>query len=265
MRRLRALFFSNDGLGAGHLSRSLAVARALARKVPELEVALATSSQADALLSAVPIAAVRWPSPTSARGSGWSDETRREVAARVVRGVIEGFRPDVLVTDTFPSGPHAELDGLLRKVRYRALVRRTVRGDRAREGDMATRGLEEHQLAIVPDDPHELREEALPIPSVRVPPITLFEVDDALGRTAARRRLGLPLEGRFVLVAPGGGGDVEAADRAAKIAEAIARTATTIGATPVVAVGPLGQRAAIPSSIQRVSETPVQPLSLIHI
>jgi len=53
MRPLRVLFFANDGLGAGHLARTLAIARALRRKVKPMELMLATTSEADALLRTV--------------------------------------------------------------------------------------------------------------------------------------------------------------------------------------------------------------------
>jgi predicted glycosyltransferase len=256
MRPLRAMFFANDGLGAGHLARTLAILRALRRKLGRAEVLLATTSEADAFLAAERIATVRWPTPLTARGCGWSDAARRELAGRVVRATIEAVKPDLLVTDTFPSGPHGELSGLLREIPRRALVRRSVRPERA--GELAlSQGLCEYQVAIVPDDPTEHRAEHLPMPAVRVPPITLFEADEAVDRDTARARLGLPREGRLVVVCSGGGGDTDAAALAERTATAIARLPG--GAEPVLAVGPLarGRRA---SGIRQVAETPLQPL-----
>jgi predicted glycosyltransferase len=254
---LRVLFFANDGLGAGHLTRTLAIARALRRKVRRLESMLATTSEAMALLTAEPIAAVRWPAPTTARESGWPDGLRRSVASRVVSGLLQGFRPDLLVTDTFPSGPHGELAGLVLEVPRRVLVRRSVRADRP-PGGAPDAGLSDYELAIVPDDPVEVRLEALPIPAVRVPPITLFEADEAVGRDEARARLGLEREGRFVLVASGGGGDAEATRDAVRIAEAIARIPG--GPWPVIAAGPLARSRPSVPGVQVVTEAPLQPL-----
>jgi predicted glycosyltransferase len=259
MRPLRALFFANDGLGAGRLTRTLAIARALRRQASPLELLVATSSEADALLSAERIAAVRWPTPLAARESGWSDAARRALAARVVRGAIEGFRPDLLVTDTFPWGPHGELGGLVREVPRRALVRRSVRQERAGEATLRA-GLSDYDLAIVPDDPGEHRAESLPIPAVRVPPITLFEAHEALDRETARARLGLPAQGRLILVSAGGGGDADAAAQAAQIAEAIAHLPG--GPLPVLAVGPLARgrsRSMGATGVRQVEETPLQP------
>jgi len=257
MRPLRVLFFANDGLGAGHLARTLAIARALRRKVKQMELMLATTSEADALLAAEPIATVRWPAPTTAKQSGWSDALRRAVAARVVCGVIEGFRPDLLVTDTFPSGPHGELSGLVLEVPRRALVRRSVRADRIGEAT-ADAGLADYELAIVPDDPGEHRVESLPIPVVRVPPITLFEANEGIDREAARARLGLPPEGRFILICSGGGGDADAAALATRVARTIAGIPG--GPSPVLALGPLARARPAPTGIPWVRETPLQPL-----
>jgi len=192
-----------------------------------------------------------------AQASGWPEPVRRSVAARVASGIVEGFRPELIVTDTFPSGPHGELHGLIREVPRRVLVRRSVRSA-ARDEGAAGAGLEDYELAILPDDPDEQQGASLTIPCVRVPPITLFEAHDAVDRATARATLGLPRDGRIILVASGGGGDANAAALAAQVAAAIGRMPD--GPRPVLAVGPLGDPAAAPAGIARVSVTPLQPL-----
>jgi predicted glycosyltransferase len=254
-RPLRALFFANDGLGAGHVARALAVARALRRAAGQVEILLATTSEADALIAAERPACVRWPAPAAAREAGLDDAARREIAARVLRGAVEGFRPDLLVTDTFPTGPHGELAGLVREIPRRALVRRSVRPERAAEA-LLRAGIADYHLAVVPDDPGEHRAEALPIPVKRVPPITLREAAEALPREEARRRLGLPRDARVILVAAGGGGDPEAAALAARLAEAVAAT----GALAALAAGPLSRaRRARRGPAHVIREAPLQP------
>src|SRR5262245_44328888 len=94
-RALRVLLFANDGLGAGHVARALAIARALKRRAPgaggAIELLLATTSEADRLIAGLGVACVRWPAPRAARESGWSDAERRHVAEHVLRGAIDGF------------------------------------------------------------------------------------------------------------------------------------------------------------------------------
>lgn len=259
-RPLRVLLMANDGLGAGHVTRSIAVAQGLERRAAargtRVELLLATTSEADPLIGSTEIPCVRWPTPGRAREGGWTDAARRELGAGVLRGVLEGFRPDLLVTDTFPLGPHGELTGLVAEVPRRALIRRSVRPERAMDSLLRS-GLSDYDLAILPDDPQEHRPETLPIPWVRVPPITLLEAAQAHPREAARKCLGLPLEGSVLLVGAGGGGDPEAMGCAINICQSIERLAP--GILPVLALGPLLRQSPGTEGLRITRECPLQP------
>lgn len=237
-RSLRVLLVAHDGFSAGHVVRSLAIARGLARVAARRGIALgavlATTSEADALLACEPLAIVRVPAPGAARQAGLSDAERRRLVRTVLDGAIEAFGPDLIVVDTFPSGPHGELAGLAEvgARAKRALVRRSVPEV---PGDALIAGLSGYDLAILAGDPSPPSVE-LPVPVRHVPPITLAEAGDGLDRAAARAALELP-EGRVILVATGGGGDPGAAERGRAIAEAILRVAPDV--TPVLALGPL--------------------------
>lgn len=220
---------------------------------------LATTSEADALLAREAIAVVRLPAPGAARRAGFSDAERRRLVRGAIEGVVRSFGPDLVVADTFPSGPHGELASLGRGPAKRALVRRSVPAARAND-DVLTAGLADHDLAIVADDPvaHD-GEAALPIPALRVPPITLAEAGEALPREEARAALGLPAGARAVLVATGGGGDADGTARARAIARAIARVAPEV--VVVLADGPLATTAddgAPGARVVRVA--PLQPV-----
>jgi UDP-N-acetylglucosamine--N-acetylmuramyl-(pentapeptide) pyrophosphoryl-undecaprenol N-acetylglucosamine transferase len=239
-RPLRVLLVANDGFSAGHVARAIAIARGLVRVAARRDLAvaavLATTSEAHALLASEPLAIVTLPAPVAARRAGLSDAERRTLVRAALDGVVEGFSPDLLVVDTFPSGPHGELAGLRCRAR-RALVRRSVPGV---PHDALTAGLGDYDLAVLAGDPAPLAIQ-LPVSVLHVPPITLAEARDGLDRDAARARLGLA-DGRAILVAAGGGGDRDAAARAWAIAEAIVRVAPDV--TPVVALGPLVDSAA---------------------
>jgi UDP-N-acetylglucosamine--N-acetylmuramyl-(pentapeptide) pyrophosphoryl-undecaprenol N-acetylglucosamine transferase len=234
-RPLRVLLVANDGFSAGHVTRAIAIARGLARVATRrglaLRCVLATTSEAHALLAPEPLAIVTLPAPAAARRAGLSDAERRRLAHATLAGVMDGFGPDLLVVDTFPSGPHGELDGLGGHAR-RALIRRSV-PDLHAQALLA--GLGSYDLAVLAADPAP-QPAVLPIATRHVPPITLAEARDGLDRAAARAMLGLPA-GRVILVAAGGGGDPDAATRAREIAEAILRVAPEV--TPVLALGPL--------------------------
>jgi UDP-N-acetylglucosamine--N-acetylmuramyl-(pentapeptide) pyrophosphoryl-undecaprenol N-acetylglucosamine transferase len=270
-RPLRVLLVANDGFSAGHIARTIAIARGLARRGAAREITLrlllATTSEAHALLAGEGAAVVHLPAPLAARRAGFSDAERRRLVRDTLGALAASFAPDLLVADTFPSGPHGELDGVGARAR-RAIVRRSVPDER--EGDATlTKGLAAFHLAIVADDPHPVTHR-LPIPSVRVPPITMGEARDGLSRQAARAELGLPAEGRVIVVAAGGGGDPEAALRATALAEAAHRVAPE--ATVVLALGPLAplpraasasatvSAATVSAAVRVVRAAPLQPL-----
>lgn len=259
-RALRVMAVANDGFSVGHVARTIAIARALARRAGgrgiELRGLLVTTSEAHALLANEAVAIVRLPAPNSARRAGWLDDERRRLARAVVDATVDGFGPDLIVADTFPSGPHGELRAVGRRAK-RALIRRSVVDDRH---DALTAGLADYDLAIVADDPDRI-EPRLAIPTIHVPPITIGEPRDALDRANARAALGLPPGVRAILVAAGGGGDAEAAARAWTIAELVVAIDPDVAC--VIALGPLadhGQPTRPRSRVLIARAVPIQPL-----
>jgi UDP-N-acetylglucosamine--N-acetylmuramyl-(pentapeptide) pyrophosphoryl-undecaprenol N-acetylglucosamine transferase len=261
-RALRVLSTANDGLSLGHATRSLAIARALRRAAAarelELELLMVTTSTADI---ADDVASVRLPHPASARAGGLSDGTRRRVARAAIDGIAEAFGPDLIVVDTFPSGPHGELAGLLRIDSKRALVRRHVREERARD-DALTAGIERFDLVVAADDPEPYALDVQRVPVARVPPIVLE--GEALSRSEARAALRIPLEARAILVACGGGGDGDAVARGERIAEMIAEAEPA--SVVVLARGPLAPASRrSPERVHRVSaQGPRSPLRTLR-
>ena len=255
MRALRVMFVANDGFSVGHVARTIAIARALARRATDRDIVLrgllATISEAHELLASEPLAVVRLPAPGAARRAGWADDERRRLTRATVDGIVEGFGPDLIVVDTFPSGPHGELCGVGRRAK-RALVRRSVADDR---NEALTAGLADHDLAIVAGDPDRI-EPRLAIATVHVPPITIGEARDGLDRAAARAALDLPARGRAILIAAGGGGDSDAAARARAIADLVVEIAPDVAT--VLALGPLGPEPRRRANVTRVA--PIQPL-----
>ena len=245
------MLVANDGFSAGHVARAIAIARGLARGTQrrglELRIVLLTTSEADTLLADEPIAIVRLPAPDAGRRAGFADAERRRLASAIVDGVVEGFAPDLVVADTFPSGPHGELAGIGRRAK-RALIRRSVPDERA---DLLSAGLGDYDLAVLADDPGAV-ETLMTTAIVRVPPITLG--GPILSRDDARRSLGISVSARAILIAAGGGGDAAAAARADRLAAVVARISPDV--TTVVARGPLDR--ATPAR----GEIRIAPLSL---
>jgi predicted glycosyltransferase len=239
-RALRVLLVANDGLSAGHVVRAIAVARGLARRSKarrvDVQLLLATTSQAHGLLARgdEPFAVIQLPAPANARRAGLSDADRRQLVRGTLGAAVDAFAPDVVVCDTFPSGPHGELGSEVGRAR-RVLLRRAV--PEPANDPILTNGLDGYHLAIVADDPGPTAAR-LPVPIARVPAITLGEAIDARPRDEARRALGIAADARAILVAAGGGGDAEAARHALAIAKAIRQVSPTAHVS--LARGPLG-------------------------
>lgn len=234
-RAPRTLFVANDGFSTGHVVRTLAIAQHV-----EGSKLLVTTSEADALLGG--IATVRLPAPVRARESGLTDPERRRIARAAIEAIVDAFAPDLLVVDTFPSGPHGELAGI--KGVKRVLVRRAVPDPQA---DLMTTGLGDYAAVIVADDAGATS--TLPVRTIRVPAIV---GSAALSREEARRALGI--EGRSWLVTAGGGGD---ADASAQVRALAAEVARGTGDRVVLALGPLDHA---PAELEGVTVLRTAPL-----
>ena len=260
MRSLRVLLAANDGFSAGHVARAIALARGLHRvaskKAIAIEALLLTTSEATALYDDPSITVVRLPSPKNAQRAGIPDAARRRLVRSLVDSAAESFAPDLLVIDTFPKGPHGELEGLLRAPAKRALVRRDVHAARAAD-DVSHAGIERFDLVVLAGDPGPIEEPQGTRHSVHVPPITMYEPEDALTRQAARGELGIPDDARAILIAAGGGGDAGGNATAIAIAESVVKLDQD--AHVVLLEGPLRERstAALPSRARTVTVTPL--------
>jgi predicted glycosyltransferase len=135
-RRPRALLFSHDTFGLGHLRRNLAIAEHLLMRRSNFEVML---------LSGSPVAD-SWPMPaglqlrlmpavvkigaeayTSRNGSASFAEVKAQREA-VILNTIRNFRPDVFLVDHSPAGMKGELLGALAFLRAKMPTTKTVLG-----------------------------------------------------------------------------------------------------------------------------------------
>src|SRR5262249_38735372 len=114
----RAVFYSHNGVGVGHLQRQLDLATAFKAAHPDAAVLVATGSPAAGL---VPIPEgvdyLKLPADENVhRHENWDPrelpvprseviELRSELLERTVRA----FAPDLLVADFMPRGPYGEL------------------------------------------------------------------------------------------------------------------------------------------------------------
>ncbi len=221
-RRPRLLFYAVNGLGLGHVTRLIAIARQIRKRVPDAEIVFLTSSEAESVIYREGFAAFKVPSKTLRAEANIRPATYARLLQTLVLNLVAAFNPHILIVDTFPAGVIQELLPVLRWDGYKVFVYRAQRLEIA-ESPLMQNTLPLYHLAIVP---HHADEEDTPLPdglpAVWTGPILIRSREEAKTRAEARQTLGLPAEGDVVYITFGGGGD-KAMNRALHLAtEALA-------------------------------------------
>jgi UDP:flavonoid glycosyltransferase YjiC (YdhE family) len=207
---MRVAFYAVDGLGLGHVTRLVSIARAVRRLEPAVEVLFLTSSEADSVVFREGFAAVKVPSKTIREEVGLTKHRYLKLVQTVIWNALAAFEPDVLVVDTYPTGSFEELIPVLRWRQRNIFVFREQRAEAA-AAPLMQATLPLYDAIIVPHDdasavgavpePHKLR---------AVGPILVREREELLSPADARHRLGLGPDEQAVYASFGGGGDPEA-------------------------------------------------------
>lgn len=233
---MRALFYAVNGLGLGHVTRLLGIARALRRLSPDCEVLFLTTSEADGVLHRERFAAVKLPSKTIREEVGLQKTRYLKLAQTVTWNTLAAFEPDVLVVDTYPMGSFEELIPALRWRQKNVFVFREQRPD-AVGMPLLQATLPLYDAIIVP---HRSADAVGPVPEPSklraVGPILVRERAELKSRDEARRALGLPTNGTLVYASFGGGGEPESMTALEATAQAVAALKD---ARLVVGAGPL--------------------------
>ncbi|MET0401093.1 MAG: glycosyltransferase [Cystobacter sp.] len=232
----RVVFYAVNGLGLGHVTRLVSIARALRRRSPESEVLFLTSSEADHVIYREGFAAVKLPSKTIRERCGLSKGSYLRLVQTVTWNALAAFDPDVLVVDTYPTGSFEELIPVLRWRQKNVFVFREQRAESA-DSELLQASLRLYDRILIP---HEDVARVGPLPepakALAVGPILIRERSELPDRARARQALGLPVDGTLLYASFGGGGDPEAA-------RALSLTAEVVRGLPgvrlVVGAGPL--------------------------
>jgi len=183
------LFYAVNGLGLGHVTRLLAIARQVRAQCPDAQILFVTASEADNVIYQEGFAALKVPSKTIASATRLRPQTYAKLVQTVTWNAVAAFNPAILVVDTFPAGSIQELLPLLRWEMRRVFVYRAQQAEAARDPFFQnTLGL--YDLAIVPHAPGT-EEILLPpsLPAAWTGDILLRTRADALPRAEARARL----------------------------------------------------------------------------
>jgi UDP-N-acetylglucosamine--N-acetylmuramyl-(pentapeptide) pyrophosphoryl-undecaprenol N-acetylglucosamine transferase len=241
----RVVFYAVNGLGLGHVTRLLAIARAIRRLARNTEILFITSSEADGVIFREGFAAVKLPSKTIREACGLRKSTYLKMAQSVTWNAIGAFDPDVLVVDTYPSGSFEELIPVLRWRQKNVFVFREQRRDSFQSG-LLKAVLPLYDLVIVPHEAvGQVGDLPEPAKARAVGPILIRERDELLGRSQARAALGLPgalNENTLLLYASfGGGGDPEthrALDLTMRAVATLPNAHLVIGSGPLLNTAP---------------------------
>jgi len=219
MADVRILFYAVDGLGLGHVTRLLGIARQVREQRPGAQCLFLTASEAGEVIYKEGFPAFKVPSRTARATAALHPSRYARTVQSVTWSLVSAFDPHILVVDTFPAGSVQELLPLLRWAITKVFVFRAQRPEYANDPYLQST-LRLYQQVLVP---HLEGEVDVPVPdgvpAVWTGPILLREREEALGRAEARRRLRLPDDARpAVLVCFGGGGDAEGRRLAARCA-----------------------------------------------
>ena len=215
MRRPRILFYAVNGLGLGHVTRLIAIAREVRRSIPEAEILFLTSSEAESVIYREGFAAFKVPSKTLRAQAHIRPATYARLLQTMTLNLMAAFNPHLLIVDTFPAGVIQELLPVLRWETRKVFVYRVQRPEIATSALMQNT-LRLYDLSIIP---HHADEEDTPLPpgleSVWTGPILIRDRSEALSRADARSVLGLPEDfsedslQKIIYITFGGGGDAE--------------------------------------------------------
>ncbi|HYH65247.1 MAG TPA: hypothetical protein VD866_11185, partial [Urbifossiella sp.] len=222
---LRYLLYAHDGVGTGHLVRTCTLAKALARRLPRAEIAVASGSPALRQFAPPGCIAISLP-PHLPSEPGAPDDDHRRVMGRtrrrwrraLLRATADEFAPHVVLVDFSPAGKRDELVEPLERLAARGTAvvlgyRRIAEDPDVTKEKLATPEAERllastYRLLLVYAPPW-VRDRVGELATTPIPHhYTGFVCRKCrLTPGEARARLGLPVGGRVVACGLGGGRD----------------------------------------------------------
>jgi predicted glycosyltransferase len=124
-RSLKVALYSHDTMGLGHTRRNMTIARTLAGPGMQASVLMitganiATGFEMPQGVDCLTLPAIRKDSSGNYRSNTLDLPLRELISlrAKIIRGAVEGFEPDVLIVDNVPRGAKGELDETLEFLR----------------------------------------------------------------------------------------------------------------------------------------------------
>ncbi|AFM03795.1 putative glycosyl transferase [Bernardetia litoralis DSM 6794] len=202
------LFYTVNGLGLGHLTRCLSIARQLKKQDSSLVPLFFTSSEGSHLLYQEGFAYYKVPSKTIARETKLLKRNLAISYSEILTSIVNTYRPVALVVDTFPLGSMNDLLsvlGLPLKWKKFFIHREQMNMDRNK---IETQNFYDYIIA-----PHSKGNAKVPVPRGKKEDlfwsneILIREKSELQSREEVRKKLGVKEDENLLLINMGGGGD----------------------------------------------------------
>jgi len=243
----RYLFLPINGVGLGHLTRALAVAKRLREATPSAEIAFLTTSIGVPLVHRAGFHCHHIP-PAGLAGKDVTKAEWNRLFFKGIENVLALYKPGVLVFDG--SAPYVGLQRIIRS--YRRIRYAWIKRGLYKTGVNQDALLEHMQLFDLVITPSELGDASRTTGQqpkvVQVPPISLLDPSELLDRSAARSALRLSSDSKCAYVQLGAGninGIVDMQDQ-------IVRTLKEIGFQVVLGQSPISLQATRNTSADQV-------------
>jgi UDP-N-acetylglucosamine--N-acetylmuramyl-(pentapeptide) pyrophosphoryl-undecaprenol N-acetylglucosamine transferase len=212
----KVLFYAWNGMGAGHLTRLVSIARALRRLAHErncnLEIWVITTSEAIKIAFNERFPTLKFPSVEVATEFGFQRASHLRLGRAWVRQAFKLLKPDMVVVDSFPRGFFNELPTLLESVPKKVIVYRPSKASFEQQ-PAVVQALDLYDLILVSERPEHanLNFSAEIQQKIRfLGPVIIREREEIMPRDVARAVLGAIPGQKIIYLSAGGGGDDDA-------------------------------------------------------
>ncbi|MEA3387016.1 MAG: glycosyltransferase [Patescibacteria group bacterium] len=207
-RRMKnVLFYAVNGLGLGHLTRLLSIARQMQKIDDTIQPLFLTTSEACHVLYAHKIPYFKLPSKTYLKEN--TDLKRKDLAMMynlTVMNLVNTYNPVAIVVDTFPVG---SLDDLLGVLSMKTSMKKIFIHREQKDMSKQKIGLQNFYNLII--TPHLENTTKIPVPNgkklVWAGNIMVRENDEVFTKEEVLKKFNLPTDKKIVLLSLGGGGD----------------------------------------------------------
>ncbi len=223
------LFYTVNGLGLGHLTRCLSIARQLKKQDSSLVPLFFTSSEGSDLLYKEGFAYYKVPSKTIAKETRLSKRNLSISYSQILLSIINTYRPVALVVDTFPLGSMNDLLSVLAlnlKWKKFFIHREQINMDKNK---VEVQNFYDYIIA-----PHSKGNAKIPVPITKKKhlfwsnEILIREKSELQSREEIRKTLDIKEDENLFLINMGGGGDTTTVENYKQIFDLILNSSSLL-------------------------------------